>query len=470
MAQHDAQEFLAYLLDKLHEDLNRVLKKPYVQEKDYQQGEPEEPFFNQAVKNFRARNDSFIVDLFYGFFRTATTCPTCGFLSLQFEPFNMLTVPVKGLNDSKEFYYFYQGEFSLYDLTKYCTTAVAEQTLHTIKSNTAKQLSIDADKLAFHAFDKQTATYSSLDESVQVLDISKSNKLFYFLVFQETDILAGDDQVTIYFDIDGSNPADTVGIKKIVKAPKICPVAKLYQYFYGVLKKLFPYYVDPFETHFKPDSSSRLFDLFVRKSLIKYSIHEDYQDATVDLSEGDIVNVDILISAMKRQSALRDLRIEEERMGLKHASIYDCLEAFTVNEELDSENQWYCAKCKDHKKAKVQLTLKTLPKILVIHFKRFKKTQAGVSKFHETIEFPLEGLDLSRFTTDPEARENKVTYNLFATINHYGTLFKGHYKAFAKTVNNQIWCEFDDETVASVKHADAFMDDKPYILFYRRST
>lgn len=30
-AQHDAQEFLAFLLDGLHEDLNRIKQKPYTE-------------------------------------------------------------------------------------------------------------------------------------------------------------------------------------------------------------------------------------------------------------------------------------------------------------------------------------------------------------------------------------------------------------------------------------------------------
>ena len=37
--QHDSQELVAFLLDGLHEDLNRVLKKPYVEKPDWEGGE-----------------------------------------------------------------------------------------------------------------------------------------------------------------------------------------------------------------------------------------------------------------------------------------------------------------------------------------------------------------------------------------------------------------------------------------------
>jgi ubiquitin C-terminal hydrolase len=30
-AQHDSQEFLAFLLDGLHEDINRIQQKPYIE-------------------------------------------------------------------------------------------------------------------------------------------------------------------------------------------------------------------------------------------------------------------------------------------------------------------------------------------------------------------------------------------------------------------------------------------------------
>lgn len=39
--QHDSQELLAFLLDGLHEDLNRIMKKPYIELQD-SDGRPDE--------------------------------------------------------------------------------------------------------------------------------------------------------------------------------------------------------------------------------------------------------------------------------------------------------------------------------------------------------------------------------------------------------------------------------------------
>jgi len=39
--QHDSGELISYLLDGLHEDLNRVKDKPYTEAKDYD-GRPDE--------------------------------------------------------------------------------------------------------------------------------------------------------------------------------------------------------------------------------------------------------------------------------------------------------------------------------------------------------------------------------------------------------------------------------------------
>lgn len=57
------QELLAFLLDGLHEDLNRVKQKPYIEMKD-SGSRPDEEVANECWKNHKARNDSLIVDVF----------------------------------------------------------------------------------------------------------------------------------------------------------------------------------------------------------------------------------------------------------------------------------------------------------------------------------------------------------------------------------------------------------------------
>ncbi|KAK1382915.1 hypothetical protein POM88_020650 [Heracleum sosnowskyi] len=60
--QHDSQELLAFLLDGLHEDVNRVKNKPYAEVKD-SDGRPDEEVADEYWQNHLARNDSIIVDL-----------------------------------------------------------------------------------------------------------------------------------------------------------------------------------------------------------------------------------------------------------------------------------------------------------------------------------------------------------------------------------------------------------------------
>ncbi|XP_016652377.1 PREDICTED: ubiquitin carboxyl-terminal hydrolase 5-like [Prunus mume] len=60
--QHDSQELLAFLLDGLHEDLNRVKHKPYVKFRDAD-GRPDEDVADEYWANHIARNDSIIVDV-----------------------------------------------------------------------------------------------------------------------------------------------------------------------------------------------------------------------------------------------------------------------------------------------------------------------------------------------------------------------------------------------------------------------
>uniref|UniRef100_A0A673LWA2 ubiquitinyl hydrolase 1 n=1 Tax=Sinocyclocheilus rhinocerous TaxID=307959 RepID=A0A673LWA2_9TELE len=92
-AQHDAQEFMAFLLDGLHEDLNRIQNKPYTETVD-SDGHQDEAVAEEAWQRHKMRNDSFIVDLFQGQYKSKLVCPVCSKVSITFDPFLYLPVPL----------------------------------------------------------------------------------------------------------------------------------------------------------------------------------------------------------------------------------------------------------------------------------------------------------------------------------------------------------------------------------------
>ncbi|XP_061571266.1 ubiquitin carboxyl-terminal hydrolase 15-like isoform X2 [Cololabis saira] len=91
--QQDSHELLAFLLDGLHEDLNRIRKKPYIQLKDAN-GRPDKVVAEEAWENHIKRNDSIIVDIFHGLFKSTLVCPVCSKVSVTFDPFCYLTLPL----------------------------------------------------------------------------------------------------------------------------------------------------------------------------------------------------------------------------------------------------------------------------------------------------------------------------------------------------------------------------------------
>lgn len=91
--QHDSQELLDWLLDNLHEDLNRVTEKPYIEIKD-SNGRTDQVVAAESWEATLLRNKSVIVDLFYGQLKSKVTCETCKQESVRFDPFSLLSLPL----------------------------------------------------------------------------------------------------------------------------------------------------------------------------------------------------------------------------------------------------------------------------------------------------------------------------------------------------------------------------------------
>lgn len=97
--QQDSQEFLLFLLDGLHEDLNRIVQRPPALELgEAQQAElsrlPQQLASVAEWSLYRRRNDSVIVDTFQGQLRNQLTCLTCGHTSVTYNAFMSLSLPV----------------------------------------------------------------------------------------------------------------------------------------------------------------------------------------------------------------------------------------------------------------------------------------------------------------------------------------------------------------------------------------
>uniref|UniRef100_UPI000204532A UBIQUITIN CARBOXYL-TERMINAL HYDROLASE 4 n=1 Tax=Homo sapiens TaxID=9606 RepID=UPI000204532A len=260
--QQDSQELLAFLLDGLHEDLNRVKKKPYLELKDAN-GRPDAVVAKEAWENHRLRNDSVIVDTFHGLFKSTLVCPECAKVSVTFDPFCYLTLPLPLKKD------------------------------------------------------------------------------------------------------------------RVMEGPMLQPQKK-----------------------------------------------------------------------KKTTVALRD-----------------CIELFTTMETLGEHDPWYCPNCKKHQQATKKFDLWSLPKILVVHLKRFSYNRYWRDKLDTVVEFPIRGLNMSEFVCNLSARP--YVYDLIAVSNHYGAMGVGHYTAYAKNKLNGKWYYFDDSNV-SLASEDQIVTKAAYVLFYQR--
>ncbi|GCB76827.1 hypothetical protein scyTo_0019933 [Scyliorhinus torazame] len=91
-SQHDAQEFLLWLLDRVHEDLNNIVltngrpaAKPPKDEDELCEG-PSLPV-----------RSSFVQELFQAQYRSSLTCPHCQKQSNTFDPFLCISLPIPPL-------------------------------------------------------------------------------------------------------------------------------------------------------------------------------------------------------------------------------------------------------------------------------------------------------------------------------------------------------------------------------------
>ena len=155
----------------------------------------------------------------------------------------------------------------------------------------------------------------------------------------------------------------------------------------------------------------------------------------------------------------------------KSITLQQALFNFTAEEELGEDNEWYCPKCKEQRRAHKKLDIWRLPEILILHLKRFSQGRVRRSKLECMVDFPMKGLDMTPYVVEssPHRIQDNNIYDLFAVSCHSGGLGGGHYTATVQQYTTGKWIDCNDARVSDLgSDPTSTLRASAYILMYRR--
>ncbi|CAB3368744.1 Hypothetical predicted protein [Cloeon dipterum] len=154
-----------------------------------------------------------------------------------------------------------------------------------------------------------------------------------------------------------------------------------------------------------------------------------------------------------------------ERYG--QVRLAQCFDFFTKEEVLDGDEKPTCSRCQTRQKCLKSFSIHKFPRILVLHLKRFSPLERYRGKLSCTVDFPLQGLDLSAYASASKGSSlgQSCAYNLYGVANHSGTTYSGHYVAACKHPYSSTWHEYNDSRVSSTS-ARSVVSSEAYVLFY----
>ncbi|KAM9534153.1 ubiquitin carboxyl-terminal hydrolase 4 isoform 3-T3 [Guaruba guarouba] len=452
--QQDSQELLAFLLDGLHEDLNRVKKKPYLELKDAS-GRPDS--YRVVVPMMGA-----ISDLCESLSRlSGAPAENMVVTDVYNHRFHKIFHMDEGLNHimPKDDIFVYEVCKQSVDSSEYITLSVyfREKTMR--QSNNASGTVLFGQPLLI-SVPKHKLTVDHL-YSVVLEQISRYVKLPLAEEYSATctgkgtcngsnGVVEGDIEEMEHQD-GGEEVKDKLAEADACHSEGCMPVESA--------RDLQP----------------------CKKQLFTFSLVNSSGTSEINsIVEGKILKLNAFSAlAIDWDSDTRRLLFDEQEAQAfeKHGSMLqpqkkkavvalrDCIELFTTMETLGEHDPWYCPNCKKHQQATKKFDLWSLPRILVVHLKRFSYSRYWRDKLDTVVEFPVRGLNMSEFVCDPRA--GSYVYDLIAVSNHYGAMGVGHYTAYAKNKVNDKWYYFDDSSV-SMASEDQIVTKAAYVLFYQR--
>ncbi|XP_042217507.1 ubiquitin carboxyl-terminal hydrolase 31-like isoform X2 [Homarus americanus] len=514
--QHDAAEFLMFVLDKVHEDLNTASKRKYKKIKNTY-GRPDEVVAAETLANHLRCNSSFIHDIFQAQFRSSLKCPHCQKESNTFDPFLCVSIPIP----QRQVQSIFVTIVYLNQQPKQVQLGVsieANASVRELRKQLAEDCGISTESLIITEVDGE-GFHRTFTDGASVNVISDNDPIYaielpphkpptqesgaFILVTWVNVVLAEPDNIRF----------GGVYQSQVVRDVTYVDLQKL------LLKEMTTMVTNDTLTS---EQESGLFLIGVDDggscvvcldpALDVPLFHESVEQALAlcESSAGpphiklilqwtseakekyiidDVDHVDV-------HSSVKDLK--ENPQHCASVSLHQCLQLHTSAEKLGCGDAWHCPTCNRKQQVVKRLMLWSAPQILVIHLKRFRQgtLQTNSSKLSTAVKFPLAGFDISDHVAGkpntthtntnvdssvlggvwspwkrpkryiPHSEDN--VYDLYAVCYHHGKDMQGgHYTAMCKNTADNKWYSYDDSKVEAASE-DKVVDPDAYILFYQR--
>lgn len=392
----------------MHEDLNLVKKKPNTETLEYK-NQPDEVLAKEMWNNYQKRNRSKIVDLFAGQYKSKLKCPKCQKVSITFDPFLSVSLPIPHANSLPfSFYFVFKNTVSIplkvklllspNDTCESLARILSE--LMKIDKDCIKILLIKEHKIIEAPSEKSTIKYLDDHEGIVFVYEVYNEEINYPLKFNdpfiqlEVNVLQSiKKEKDLYKDISYCR-LDRIDIDSNFKDLHLT-IFKMFR----IYLKNFYEVVDQGKKNFftndeKIDYEQELKNLFLDSGDISekpYKLVISLEDNNMDIpfsedklsrifqneseNKQNILEINLVFPNSCKVEYLKLNKCQESNLNNqnsenKECSIYNCLEMFTAEEVLDKENAWYCNHCKDHKLASKKMEIYHVPDNLILHLKR----------------------------------------------------------------------------------------------------
>uniref|UniRef100_A0A8C5TC76 ubiquitinyl hydrolase 1 n=1 Tax=Malurus cyaneus samueli TaxID=2593467 RepID=A0A8C5TC76_9PASS len=449
-AQHDAQEFLLWLLDRVHEDLNNVVNssgmpplKPPLEDDVLLEG-PAFPI-----------SSTFVQELFQAQYRSSLTCPHCQKQSNTFDPFLCISLPIP-LPHTRPLYVtvVYQGKCS--HCMRIGVAVPISGSVARLREAVSSETKIPTEQIVltemyYDGFHRSFCDTDDLDT------IHESDCIFAFEtpeIFRPEGILS---QRGIHVNNNlnnlkcGTEHSRTIaysqGMVKSGKLEQSCPKLAANDKIVllvcnractGQQSKRFGL---PFVLHLEKTIAWDILQkeilekmqYFLRPAAclqvcpfslrvvsvvgITYLLpqeerplcHPTVERALKSCGQGGTAHVKLVVEWDKETKDYLFVNTEEEyipdsesvrqQRELHHqpqiCTLSQCFQLYTKEEQLAPDDAWRCPHCKQLQQGSITLSLWTLPDVLIIHLKRFRQEGDRRMKLQNMVKFPLSGLDMT---------------------------------------------------------------------------